>query len=327
MFFIIDVFFYIVAQKRKKVNKLFLNTLKIYIKYDIIAKKNIVEANMKTIENKTYDYERALYGSNGVRLISCRFEGRLDGESALKESKNIEVDSSYFALRYPFWHDDNVKITNSIFTETARAPFWYTRKINIEKCTLNSPKAMRECCDIEMRDVTVSSAEFGWMCENIDIKHSTISGEYFMLRGKNIDFKEVNFSGKYSFQYIENATFCECEFDTKDAFWHAKNVHVKNATIKGEYLGWYSENLTLENCTIIGTQPLCYCKGLRLINCKMHECDLAFEKSEVEAEITTPVISIKNPKLGKICVPCVEDIILDDENARGEIVVLEASVV
>ena len=142
-----------------------------------------------------------------------------------------------------------------------------------------------------------------------------------MMRSEEIRFKNVTFKGKYSFQYISNAVFEDCTFDTKDAFWHARNVLVRNCTVKGEYLAWYCENVTFENCHIIGTQPLCYCKGLRLVNCSMSECDLAFEKSEVEADITTPVISIKNPASGKITVPAVDEIIRDDENSKGEIVI------
>ena len=131
--------------------------------------------------------------------------------------------------------------------------------------------------------------------------------------------------GKYSFQYIEDAEFTDCELNTKDAFWHAKNVTVRNSVIRGEYLAWYSENLTLENCTIIGTQPFCYCKGLKLINCRMVDTDLAFEKSEVEAEVTTVVDSIKNPKSGTIKVAGVKEIIMDDSAAKGRIVVTEES--
>ena len=91
--------------------------------------------------------------------------------------------------------------------------------------------------------------------------------------------------------------------------------------MKGEYLAWYCENVTFENCTIIGTQPLCYCKGLKLINCAMIDTDLAFERSEVEADITTEVISIKNPLSGRISVPAVGEIIRDIPGADGEVVV------
>jgi hypothetical protein len=52
----------------------------------------------------------------------------------------------------------------------------------------------------------------------------------------------------------------------------------------------------------------------------MIDTDLAFERSEVEAVITTPVLSIKNPYAGHISVPEVGEIIMDDENAKGEII-------
>ena len=94
---------------------------------------------------------------------------------------------------------------------------------------------------------------------------------------------------------------------------------MKDSVVKGEYLAWYSDGLTLINCKIIGTQPLCYCKNLKLTDCEMLETDLCFEKSEVEARITTPVLSIKNPLSGTIVVPEVGEIIMDDENAKGEI--------
>lgn len=147
--------------------------------------------------------------------------------------------------------------------------------------------------------------------------------EYFMMRSAKLHFTNVRMKGKYSFQYIEDSVFENCMFDTKDAFWHAKNVVIRDSVIKGEYLAWYCENVTFENCKIIGTQPLCYCKGLKLINCEMIDCDLAFERSEVQATITTPVISIKNPLSGRIIVPAVGEIIRDIPGTEGEIVVMK----
>ena len=57
---------------------------------------------MKTIRDKVFDEERALYGSDGIEVLSCRFDGPADGESAFKESRNIVVKDSFFNLRYPF---------------------------------------------------------------------------------------------------------------------------------------------------------------------------------------------------------------------------------
>ena len=52
----------------------------------------------------------------------------------------------------------------------------------------------------------------------------------------------------------------------------------------------------------------------------MEGCDLAFERSEVEATITTPVVSIKNPLPGsRITVPSVGEIIRDIEEGTGTV--------
>ena len=152
------------------------------------------------------------------------------------------------------------------------------------------------------------------------MRKSSAEGEYFFMRAQNLDFSQVTLKGKYSFQYIEDAFFDQCRFDTKDAFWHAKNVTVKDSVIKGEYIAWYSDDLTLINCKITGTQPFCYCRNLRLIDCEMTDTDMAFEKSDVEATILTPVDSIKNPRSGSIRVPSVGSMIMDYKDAKGSII-------
>ena len=103
----------------------------------------------------------------------------------------------------------------------------------------------------------------------------------------------------------------DSDLDTKDAFWHAKNVTVKNSVLKGEYLAWYSENLTLIGCRIEGTQPFCYCRNLTLIDCEMISCDLAFERSTVQAQVKGHIDSVKNPISGRISADSIGDVILD----------------
>ena len=276
---------------------------------------------MTIIENKTFDAERALYGSDGVAVKNCAFDGPADGESALKESRDVQVESCFFNLRYPFWHDHNLRISGSEMTDKCRAALWYCEGVEIADTKLHGIKALRECADAVISDCDIVSPEFGWSVRGCEMRDTTAESEYFMMRSTGLRFKNVKLKGKYSFQYIENAVFENCEFDTKDAFWHAKDVVVRDSVVKGEYLAWYCENVTFENCTIIGTQPLCYCKGLKLINCAMIDTDLAFERSEVEADITTEVISIKNPLSGRISVPAVGEIIRDIPGADGEVVV------
>ena len=270
---------------------------------------------MRIIKNSKFEEERALYGSKGLNLINCSFDGDLDGESALKESSDITVEECFFNLRYPFWHGDKLIIDKCEMTQLCRAALWYSNDIAVKDSKLHGIKALRECKNIDILDSSIKSAEFGWFSKNVKIQNTDASGEYFMFKGEGIYMNKVSFAGKYSFQYIKNAVFEDCVIDTKDAFWHACDVVVKNSVIKGEYLAWYSENVTFENCTIFGTQPLCCCKGLKLINCEMYDADLAFELSEVEATLTTPIISIKNPIKGRISLPAVNEIINDVKEA------------
>lgn len=276
---------------------------------------------MQVVENKVFDEERALYGSRKLEVINCRFDGPADGESAFKECEDIKVKDSFFNLRYPFWHDQGLIITGSEMTELCRAALWYSKDVEITGTKMHGIKALRECANVRISDCDIISQEFGWSVRGIEMRNSSAVSEYFMMRSDHLNFDHVKFKGKYSFQYITDSIFTNCELDTKDAFWHAKNVVVKDCIVKGEYLAWYCENVTFENCTIIGTQPLCYCKGLKLINCRMIDCDLAFEKSEVTADVCSDVVSIKNPLSGTIKVQSVGELIMDDPNAKGQVLV------
>lgn len=275
---------------------------------------------MKIVQNQIFDEERAFYGSSDIKIVDCKFDGEADGESAFKESKNIEADKCFFNLRYPFWHDEYVALNNCEMTPLCRAAFWYSKNIIIKNTLMHGVKALRECENVDIENVDIISTEFGWFSKNLKVAFSAAEGEYFMFRSENLKFNDVKFKGKYSFQYIKNSVFENCVFDTKDAFWHAKDVIVKNCVVKGEYLAWYSENVTFENCIIYGTQPLCYCKNLKLINCEMHDADLAFELSEVDASLLSPVISIKNPLSGRIHLPLKCEVINDNEACNCKII-------
>jgi hypothetical protein len=276
---------------------------------------------MNLIENMTMDEERALYGSNDITVRHCRFDGPADGESALKESSGVTVEDSFFNLRYPFWHVHGLNISSSEMTDKCRAAIWYSDNISIKDTKLHGIKALRECSNASIESSSVISPEFGWSVHGLKLKDTSAESEYFLMRSSELELDKVTLTGKYSFQYVENAVITNSVLNTKDAFWHAKNVIVKDSVINGEYLAWYSEDLTLVNCTIKGTQPLCYCKGLTLIDCRMEDCDLAFERSHVNAIITTPVISIKNPLSGSIIVPSAGEVIRDIPGADCQIII------
>ncbi len=270
---------------------------------------------MKTISNERFGEERALYNSRGIRLVHCAFDGAEDGESALKESEDISVEDTYCNLRYPFWHDRCLRIRNSELTECCRAPLWYSHEIEIVNTKLHGVKALRECSDVDLISCEIVSPEFGWSVKRLRMRDDRVTGEYFLLRSEDIALHGVELNGKYSFQYVKNAVLEDCVLHTKDAFWHAENVTLRNCVVEGEYLAWYSERVTMIDCTIRGTQPFCYCKDLTLVNCEMWETDLAFERSSVTADVTTPIVSIKNPCSGRISAPAIGRVIMDDERS------------
>ena len=273
--------------------------------------------------NQTMDEERALYGARALSVLDCTFDGPADGESALKEASQISVERCFFNLRYPFWHDRTLSIAGSELTSLCRAALWYSEDVCIRDSKLHGIKALRECRDVSLSHCDILSAEFGWFCHALTLEDCALEGEYVFLHTSELYARQLRLRGKYSFQYAQNATLEDCDLQTKDAFWHAKNVTVKNSILRGEYLAWYSENLTLINCKISGTQPFCYCKGLRLIDCELIDADLSFERSEVDATLTAPVLSIKNPRAGRILLPSVGELILSDPDAHAEILFTE----
>ncbi|MBQ4641534.1 MAG: DUF3737 family protein [Oscillospiraceae bacterium] len=264
------------------------------------------------IQNMTYDEERALYNLQDATVMDCRFEGPADGESALKEARNVKIRNCKFSLRYPLWHTSGFTLDSCEMTDTCRAALWYAEGGNISGSKLDGIKCLRECRDVTLANTEVTSEEFGWKCRGIQVADCDITSQYIFLDSCDLQLDRLQMQGKYSFQYTENVTITDSRLDTKDAFWHAKNVTVKNSWVKGEYLGWYSDGLTLIGCHIIGTQPLCYCKNLTLIDCTMEDTDLSFEYSQVEATVTGHIDSVKNPASGHILADSIGQVILED---------------
>ena len=269
------------------------------------------------IRNQTFEEERSLYNSKYLLVDSCKFSGPKDGESPLKESSDILVVNSYFDLRYSFWHVTNAEVRDTVFSNIARAPFWYCRNIKIVDVKSDSVKVFRECENVEIIDSTYNSEEPFWRCNNLVVKDSKLSGFYAFFESNNVEIDEVKFTGKYSFQYNKHLRIKDSYLDTKDAFWHCEDVVVKDSVIKGEYIGWYSKNMTFINCTIESHQPFCYADDLKFIDCKMPNCDLAFENSTVEGNIIGEIESIKNPRRCDLKVGKVKEVI--KENPINEV--------
>ena len=270
----------------------------------------------QVIKDTFFEGERPLFATSNIRLENVKF---YPGESALKECNNIEVSKSEFMCKYPFWHNENTLIEDSLFTVYSRAAIWYSKNIRMINSRVEAPKMFREIDGLYLENVKIPSAgETIWNCRDITLRNvEARGGDYIFLNGVNIDIDGFYLQGNYSFQDAKNVVIRNSRLDSKDAFWKTENVTVYDSELNGEYLGWHSKNLKLVNCKISGTQPLCYCKNLILENCTFAEnSDLAFEYSDVNAVINSHVVSIKNPASGSIVAQSIGEIIID-ENCKA----------
>lgn len=271
---------------------------------------------MQLIKDKEFGGERPLFAARNLRLENVTIHA---GESALKCCANIVADGCTFEGKYPFWHVDGFRINRCLFTPGARAALWYSRNLVMTDTQVDAPKMFREMDGITLRGVVIPDAqETLWHCSNVDIEDVKVEkADYLFMHSHDIRIKDYKQQGNYSFQYCRNVEIRNAHIDSKDAVWGTENVTIYDSELNGEYLGWHSRRLRLVRCRISGTQPLCYCKDLVLEDCVLApDCDLAFEDSEVEATILSPVTSIKNPAKGSIRCQSVGEVIVD-ENSKA----------
>lgn len=255
---------------------------------------------MEIIRNKEFGGERPLYGLRDTRLEDVTIHA---GESALKFTANIEADNCTFEGKYPFWHCDGFRITNSLFKPGARAALWYSRNLDMRDTRVEAPKMFRDMDGIRLRNVEIPDGqETLWHCANIDIEDVRIEkADYLFMHCRDIRIANYRQQGNYSFQYCHNVEIRNAHIDSKDAFWNTENVTVYDSELNGEYLGWYSKRLRLVRCKISGTQPLCYCENLIMEDCELApDCDRAFEDTELQATILSPIPDMEKPKGGTI---------------------------
>ena len=266
---------------------------------------------MKIIENQYFEGERPLYCEADLVLRNVTIGA---GESALKETRNITAENCSFDGKYPFWICDGFKINNCTFKPGARAALWYSKGLQMTDTVIDAPKMFRDSENLNLQNVKFSDAqETFWYCKDISLKNCEINNApYLFMHSQNIEITDYKHNGNYGFQYCKNIVIRNAELNTKDAFWNSENVEIYDSKIVGEYLAWHSKNVKLVNCVISETQPLCYADNLQLINCTFtNDADLAFEYSDVNADINGSITSVKNPKSGHITADSIGEIILD----------------
>ncbi len=260
---------------------------------------------------KIFTGERALFCSNDLEIADSIFE---NGESPLKESKNISLNGCMFKWKYPLWYCENITTDKTSWFAGARAGVWYSNNISVCDAVIEAPKNFRRCNGLTLRNVTfTNAAETLWHCSNTALYNVSASGSYFAMNSSDLTAEGLNLSGDYSFDGVQNATLKNCKLLSKDAFWNSKNITVYDSFISGEYLGWNAEDLTLVRCTIESLQGLCYIKNLKLIDCKLINTTLAFEYSTVDATIVGNIDSVLNPSGGRISAAHIGKLIIEKD--------------
>ena len=254
--------------------------------------------------------ERALFKTRDARVTFCTFA---NGESPLKESKNIRLDNCKFEWKYPLWYCENVEVEDTTWFDMARAGVWYTNKIHVRDSIIQAPKNFRHANHIWLNNVTfTNAAETLWSCDDIIMKDVSARGDYFAYGSSHIFIDGLVLDGNYGFDSCKNVTIYNARMLTKDAFWNCEDVTIYDSVIYGQYFGWNSKNVRLVNCTVESEQGMCYMENLVMENCKLLNSDLTFEYSTVNAEITTSIRSVKNPISGTIKAKAIEELIQDD---------------
>ena len=270
--------------------------------------------------------ERALFATRDAEIYNCTFE---DGESPLKESSGINIYDSVFSWKYTLWYCNNVNVERTRLDETARSGIWYTHGITMRQCEIIAPKTFRRAGGITLERVNMTNAlESMWSCRDIKLSQVRIVGDYFGMNSCNIEADGLDVVGNYIFDGASNVVVRNSRLISKDSFWNCENVTVYNSYIEGEYIGWNSKNVTFIGCTVQSNQGLCYIDNLVMKDCKLKNTDLAFEYSSVDADISSHIVSVKNPKSGRIVADSIGEIIHESEyvdTSLSEIVVRSTS--
>lgn len=269
------------------------------------------DKEMQEIRQEYLTGERALFMAENLEVYDSVFA---DGESPLKESRDIWLDNCLFRWKYPLWYCEHIRVNQCTWFDMARAGVWYTNDIEVKDSIIEAPKNFRRCDGVKLSNVSFPNAEETlWNCSNVKMNHVHAKGDYFAMNCTDLQLDHFELVGNYSFDGVKNMEIRNARMLSRDAFWNTDGVTVYDSFISGEYLGWNAKNLTLVNCTIESLQGMCYIDNLIMKNCKLINTTLAFEYSTVEADIDSSIDSVMNPSGGTIRARHIGTLILEKD--------------
>ena len=271
---------------------------------------------MDELHQAYFSGERALFRGHDLAIYDSIFE---NGESPLKESRNVTVCRSVFRWKYPLWYSRDIRLEDCSICADGRAGIWYTDQIALHHTLIEAPKTFRRCDGILLDDVTMTNAaETLWQCRNVTMRNVTAKGDYFAMNCTGMEIDGLRLTGNYSFDGARDLTIRNSHLLSKDAFWNSENVTVYDSFISGEYLGWNAHHLTLVGCTIESLQGLCYVDGLVLRDCRLINTTFAFEYSSIDADVSGRIDSVLDPGSGRLHADSIGTLILDGNGSGRE---------
>ena len=266
---------------------------------------------MQEIKEQRLTGERALFRSKDLSIEYSIFA---DGESPLKESRDISLKNTSFQWKYPLWYCRNITVQDCDFAEMARAGIWYTDNITVADTLYEAPKGFRRVKGLTLRNVDLPHAEETlWHCSDVTLENVVAKGDYFAMNCDHMTLDQFRLVGNYCFDGCHDVEVHHAKMLSKDAFWNCENIMVYDSYICGEYLGWNSRNVTFVNCVIESLQGMCYMDNVVMKNCRLLNTTLAFEYSTADVETAGRIESVKNPSAGVIRAGEIGELILNEK--------------
>lgn len=266
---------------------------------------------MQEIKEQRLTGERALFRSKDLSIEYSIFA---DGESPLKESRDISLKNTSFQWKYPLWYCRNITVQDCDFAEMARAGIWYTDNITVADTLYEAPKGFRRVKGLTLRNVDLPHAEETlWHCSDVTLENVVAKGDYFAMNCGHMKLDQFRLVGNYCFDGCHDVEVHHAKMLSKDAFWNCENIMVYDSYICGEYLGWNSRNVTFVNCVIESLQGMCYMDNVVMKNCRLLNTTLAFEYSTADVETAGRIESVKNPSAGVIRAGEIGELILNEK--------------
>ena len=267
---------------------------------------------MEIIKDKEFGGERPLFGTHDIRLENVTIR---EGESAIKECRNIEAVNCRFEGNYPFWHVHKFLIEKCYFAVGGRSALWYSDHLTMKDTVIDAPKMFREMSHLKLENVVINDAdEVFWRCDNLRIRNLKLhDGTYPFMFSHDIEIDGLDSDSKYVFQYVRNAVIRKRAHHHKrramgNAQCHRVRLRAQRRVSRLAFAQSAPGQLPHNRRTAALLCPRPCARKLHL----RPDCDRAFEYSTLEADIHGNIINIKNPISGHIVADEIGSVTIDE---------------